>query len=1251
MKRTFGSAPLMFILCLLLGITGFANTYTYNIPVKEVHNGYYSAKVWLNNDEMPEVVVTGVVLTPGVQLPADALAVKPQQIKLAMGMDRKRPFVVVRIPVYSVGEDNTIVNRLSTVTIEVTEKNSAVQRTTSGTTYAANSVLATGTWYKIGVTQTGFYKIDYSFLSSMGLTPSIINPANIRIFGNGGHMLSENNSDPRADDLIENAISVTSATGTSFGTNDYVIFYGVGTTNWFRDSANQRFIHQNNLYADTAYYFITVDNGAGLRIANQAALGTANVNSNSYNYYDRHELDAVNPTSYGKWWFGEEFNSIAGNLTQTFNFNTGNALLGTVHATVNMASTCDVSGNYTSFSVNNVPGGTTGPAYATTTDQIMDTNIVSATLPCSTNSVNVAVTFIPADENSALTVGYLYYIEINGRVSLNMVGNQLSFRDWQTVGAGNIASYSLGGANSSTQVWDVTNPQVPTLMQGTLSGSTYTFSQDASMLHEFAAMNSTNLYTPTYIGPVPNQNLHGLTPAQLVIVTVPEFMNAAKKLGDYHQAHDGFNYAIATTQQIYNEFSSGGQDISAIRDFARMLYKKAAAGDAPKYLVLFGGASYDYKYRISGNSNLVPVFESAEFTNDLTSYSTDDFFGFLDDGEYIENTSKVNVLDVGIGRLPARSVAAADSIVDKIISYTTPQALGPWRIADMFAACRDDGAGNHMEVAELMAGRIDSDMQMIYNETKVYEDAIPVVSTPAGDRCPQANSEIDQQIFNGTFMTNYNGHGNTQVWSAERILTSTDYNSWTNRFMLPFMVTATCDFGQFDHPQTVSAAEQVLLLNGGGSIAMLTTTQSVFSSYNQEINGSYVDSQYTPIGNGQWRTFGDAYIAAKNQYYVSSTSADQLLNFRKFALLGDPALTPDFPKYKISVDSIVDGATMTVSDTLSALGKYFINGSVRDYSGNVLSGFNGNVWVSVYDKPTTILPIDDGGFPYPVQSSVIYRGIATVTNGQFSVEFITPKDINYYFGHGKISTYADDNVTDAAGADLGHAIGGFSNHPVLSNEPPIVHAYINDSFFINGGITGTNTSLYVVLYDQTGINVSGNVIGHDLVAILDGNTETPYVLNDYYQTAPNSYQRGFVNFPVFGLADGKHNFRITAWDVNDNYGVGSVDFTVVDGQVVDIQSLMNYPNPFSNTTNFVFEHNHPFELATVKIDIYNTQGACVKKIVDNVTLPDSRTMEVSWDGRGDNGALLPSGVYVYQFELTTEAGIKSSAYQKLVIVR
>ncbi len=1243
-------STVILLISLLISQHLFAFAQTYQVNTRDIHNGYITEKVWLNNYALPKVTISAITYDANVALPKKAKLSDPSAMQVVLGMERNRPFAIVHVPVYVAAAEGKV-NRVSGFALSVEEQpDTRNSGSAARTTDVANSVLAQGTWYKIGITKTGFYKIDYSFISGLGVTPSSINPANIRIMGNGGNMLPENNAVARPSDLVENAILVNDGGDNVFNTGDYVVFYGVGPQSWDKDSTNQRFNHRNNLYTDTAYYFISFDQGAGLRISQQGSEASGNKTVTDFNYYDAHEQDLVNPAGIGKLWYGEEFAQQLSNTSQTFSFDMG-VNVSSIYCKVQFAGTCDVGGSMIVISVNGNGMGT-GGLTATSGDDVMAFTSVSGSVACNSQVANVNINYLPGD---ATGIGYLYYIELNARKSLTMTGDQMNFRDWQSVGAGNVANYQLQGANGSTQVWDVTYPQVPLIMNGSLSGSTYTFTQDAAMLHQFAAMNSTNLFTPKYSGTVPNQNLHALGQADLIIVTHPDFLSQAQQLADYHKSHDNMRVAVATTDQVYNEFSSGGQDISAIRDFARMFFKRAGTDSTqmPRYLLLFGGASYDYKNRIADNSNFVPVYESAQALNDIDAFSTDDFFGFLDDNEDIGNPSIANTLDVGVGRLPARSQDEANALVTKITSYAQPATLGPWRISALFAADNNDNAGPHMENAEDMAATVMSAAHNLYNEDKTYIDATPVINTPAGARCPDINAEIDNDVFKGVFMINYNGHGNTQVWADERILTQDDFNNWSNANMLPFMVTATCDFGQFDHPQYVSAAEQMVLRAGGGVISVLTTTAAVYADYNVYINSQYLAAQFARDANHRWNTFGDASRIGKNVTYssVDSTNADELSNFRKFSLLGDPALTPDFPQYSVVLDSVIDGATLEHADTVKALGAYVMHGSVRDYNGNVLDNFNGLLSVSFFDKPTVVTTISGTNEKFNLQNSVVYKGRVSVTNGLFTFTFITPKDINYVYGTGKVSTYAENGVTDAAGCDTSIKVGGFSANPVLSTAPPVVKAYIGDSLFLNGGITGSNTSLFVSLFDSTGINVSGNNVGHDLTAVLDGNVEVPYILNDYYETAPNTYQRGYVTYPLNGIADGKHTITVKAWDVNDNVGEGSVDFTVIDGKVVDIQNLMNYPNPFNNTTHFVFEHNHPDEQLDVKIYIYNTSGALVDVIKQSFTPTGSRSSELTWDGTDNQGARLPSGVYVYRINISTETGFQSTAYQKLVIVR
>jgi len=1232
--------------------TPIAKSEIYQVGQHDIHNGFVTEKIWLSAYAMPKISISGCSYTEVASLPKDAKKADPSNLKVVIGMDRKRPFALIHIPAYNGSGQPNAVKRLSGFQLNVEEQPSLAKINNGArTTDVKTSALANGTWYKIGITQTGFYKIDYNFLTALGITPSSVNPANIRILGNGGHMLSESNFVPRPSDLVENAILVNSS-GSSFGSADYAIFYGVGPQEWDRDSADQRFTHQNNIYTDTAYYFISFDQGAGLRISQQGAAPSGNVvNVSAYNYYAAHELDLVNPGGIGKSWYGEEFAAQLSNTTQTFSFNLGSSV-SSVYCTVSFAGSSANASLYCLFSAavngNNIGTGTLN-ATPSSLDDVMSVTNVAGQVACNSSTATVSVNYQPLDPTG---LGYLYYIEVNARPSLSMTGDQMNFRDWQSVGSGNVANYQLQSANGNTSVWDVTYPQQPVIMNGSLSGSTYSFTQDASMLHEFAAMNSTNLYTPVYSGMVANQNLHGLGQSDFIIVTYPDFLAQAQQLAAYHQAHDNMRVAVATTAQVYNEFSSGAQDISAIRDFAKMFYDRAGNDTAqmPKYILLFGGASYDYLNRVPNNDDYVPVYESAYGLNSDNAYSTDDFFGFLDDNECIDSTDVYNTLDIGVGRLPARTQDDATNLVNKIISYTQPATLGPWRLSALFVAESNDDAGDHPQDADWMADTVEQVTNNLENIDKAYVDATPIVNTPAGGRCPNINAQIDNDVFKGLFLLNYNGHGNTTCWANERVLTQDDFNAWTNTNTLPFMVSATCDFGQFDQPQFISAGEQMLLRPGGGVICGLITTAAVYATYNVIINGQYLYYQFSRNG-AKWNTFGDAFRIGKDITYVNTADPGELSNFYKFVLLGDPALQPDLPQYHVQVDSINDGATGNRSDTIKALGSYVIYGSVHDNNGNLMTGFNGLSYISFYDKPNTMSCIDGFNFTFKLQNSIIYKGIASTTNGLFSVNFIAPKDINYVYGAGKVSTYAQNGVTDAAGSDTTFNVGGYSDNPVISTSAPVVRPYIGDSLFLNGGITGNNTSLFVSLFDSTGINVSGTYVGHDLTAVLDGNAENAYDLDDYYETAPNTYQRGYVTFPLNGLADGPHTITVTAWDVNDNVGSGSVNFIVVDGQVVDIQNLGNYPNPFSNTTNFVFDYNQPNENITVEISIYNTAGAFVKKIQRSFISTGSRNNEITWDGTDNNGAKLPSGVYVYRLNISTETGFQSSAYQKLVIVR
>jgi len=1242
--------------CFVLGtFSAQAGEVTVEVSPLDIQYGYISCRIDLEKYAKPDVVLSQINFKDVDEVPEGAFPTAPANFDILLGKDRKKPFAIVRIPAYSMNESGSL-QQVTAVTLNYTEINVnkedvQAERSAAKTTGGVNSPLASGTWYKISVPKTGLYKVDYNFLSSkLGVTD--IQSSRIRVMGHGGKMLPEANRPEGVKGLTENAILVEDGGDGKFGPGDYFVFFAQGPLNWKPNSNMSMLVQEKNYYADAGYYFLNFDAPAEKRVKRQETRPPANIMVNTYSGVALHEEDLANPQAFGKRWWGEEFSNAPGKVTsRTFTVDLG-GMIDTVEFRIHAVNTSMAPGLFALYLDGNKRttldiGGTNNYEYAP--KALGDEAIWR--LPYTSNTANIKIEYSTAANEGS---GWLDYIRVNGRKNLQIDGNCLVFCDLDNVGAGNVVNYSLQSTSVATQVWDVTDPQNPIIMDGSFGGNNYSFSQNAETLHWFAASKFGNeMDVPEYVGTIPNQNLYGSAAVDYIIVTYPDFLPAAQKLAEFHRSRSGMRVIVATTTQVYNEFSSGGQDISAIRDFARMFYERAGMNDAdmPRYLLLLGDASYDYKDRIKNNTNFVPTFEARESFDFLNTYSNDDFFGFLDDNEEIERYDIVNALDIGVGRIPAKSLEEAMGVVNKIIHYKSPATLGEWRLNTLFAADNEDAAGEHMDDAETMNNTVMQNSN-IHNPIKVYEDALQFVSTPGGQRAPDANKAINDGIFKGLFMFNYNGHGNTSVLSHERILTKDDYNKWRNLDKMPFMVTATCDFGQFDQPSFVSAGEELMLKANGGVIATLTTTHLVYAYANEILNREFLAAQFQHV-NGKWNTFGDAMRIGKNGTYAKgSSTSDVIKNFRKFALLGDPALEPNFPEYFIRTGTVKDGATGKATTTISALGEYIIEGDVTDVNGNILSDFNGVLAITIYDKPRTVKTITPGlDKTFKVQNNTIYKGKATVNSGKFSLAFIAPKDINYELGKGNISYYADNGTTDAAGRDTTMSIGGYSDNPRIENNPPVIKAYIKDSLFKNGGLTGTNTAIFAILEDETGINVSGNSVGHDLVAILDGDVSKPYIMNDYYETAPNTYKRGYVYFPVEGIPDGRHRFTVKAWDVNNNSGEGYVDFEVADGEVVKVQNLMNYPNPFRDVTHFVFEHNHPDVDLQAEINIYTTSGVWVRNLKQKFISTGSRSNEITWDGTDNHGGKLPAGVYIYRMMISTQAGIEETAYQKLIIVR
>lgn len=1105
--------------------------------------------------------------------------------------------------------------------------------------YAAASVLASGDWYRVRVNKTGICKVTYSDLQDMGVDMSRVTPSGIRLFGKPGGMLPESNSVFRYDDLPENAIQVVTATEGVFAPGDYFLFYATAPNSVVFNSSTKKFEHRQNYYSDYTYYFLNFDGSNGKRILIQPqSTGVPQYACTTFLDFSYYENDLYNLIKSGKQWIGErlDFNNATFTLP-AFHF-TNVETVRQAWVRYRVVARASASSNFSITANSNSLVSRTLAAY--TTDSFTQEAIETKTFaPVEGDQV---ISFRYNTPNST-ALGYIDYVEVNVPRRLEFTGGQMVFADPVTVISGAVTQFRMTSAVPSFTLWEVTNPVDVHEIVTVPDGDFQTFTMNTDSLRRFVAFDASAFNKVEFVEKVANQNLHGITSAEMLIVTHPDFLAQANRLADHHRIQDGMTVTVATNQQIYNEFSSGSPDVSAIRDFARMLYLKPDEGGKLRYLLLFGDGSYDYKDHLPVNTNYVLAFQTQESQNLIFSTASDDFFALFDPTEGNDASGK---LDIGVGRFPVDNAEQAEDMVDKCIFYATgvPDNLGEWRNALCFIADDEDSNTHIRQVEDQLTPGIE-EKHPIYNINKVYLDAYQQISTSGGARYPEVNSRINELVQNGVLIMNYTGHGGETGWATESILTLNDINSWTNFTHMPVFVTATCEFSRFDDPGRVSAGEQTFLNPSGGGVALFTTTRLANAGNNIELTIDLYDTIFS-IVNGNFPRFGDIIAYAKNQN--SSVSM-----IRNFMLLGDPALHLAYPRYNVVTTSINGHGMDAGADTITAMSDVEVEGMITDPSGNLVSSFNGIVAVKVYDKYKWMMTRgNDATSPkryFDVQENVLYQGKATVKDGLFNFRFIVPRDIDFSYGKGKISYYAYSETVDAAGYSDSITIGGSNDGPITDLAGPAITLYMNDERFRNGGITGPNPMLLAYLSDESGLNTVGNGIGHDLVATLDGNSAGSIVLNEFYQADLDSYKSGKLLYNFSGLSAGKHTLTLKAWDVFNNSSEATIEFTVKENIALQVLNITAWPNPFTDEVKLSFEHNLFNDAIEVEMDIISLQGELIGTLSPETYYSNGYLAgTVTWDGRNRNGAEVNDGIYLLRIRATNG---KTSAEKSIRVVK
>jgi hypothetical protein len=1111
----------------------------------------------------------------------------------------------------------------------------------------SSSVLATGDWYRLTIQDDGIYRLDASWLAAAGINLNGVDPRTIKIYGSDGRVLPENHVAPRPTDLVENAILVVGEEDGRFDAGDYVLFYGKSVRGWNYDAVAKTLRHYLNHYTEVNYYWLTFGGPTGKRMQVQQSLTNApEFIPDRFTDGIAVEQELFNLLGSGKDWLGPSMGP-GGSFTV---MNTLHGLItdDIVRYRYTLVARADKPPSFTVRESGNTVGNHFLSTVAYNSDfayasaGTFSTSINASQLSSNTSQLNFSFS-----SASAGATGWLDWVEVHYPRRFQAANNSLRFWSPDTTG---VVEYRLEQFSSAPVIWNVGNPSNVRVITGVVGTYAFRAAELSGGVNEYVAASANAFKTPLAVQRISNQNLRGYVDgAEFIIVTHQRYMTAAQRLKAYREQPAGGSHrtVIVDVDQIYNEFAHGLPDISAIRDYLKHAYENWL--ETPRYVLLFGAASYDYKDLLGTRSSYVPTWQSVDSRDGVGSYSTDDFFARF-------GTSASPTL-VG-GRIPARTPAEANIVVDKIIGYEQQSATGTWKLRMLFVGDdqfphESEGALHTQQMETLAEGTVNGRRYTpeMFERRKVYIAEYATVVTAQGRRKPGAYQALIDHINEGVLAVNFAGHGNPTVWMHEGVFSvQTSIPALTNSNKLALFFLATCNFSQYDDAKRYTGSELLLYKPDGGAIGVISATRKVFAHQNAALQqriyqGFFIVDQF---GRIQAERPAVAVFTAK-AFFNSS-------NDQKFFFMGDPTLRVQFPLRHASIDAINQNRIDTLSGSpgyavqLRALSRANVEGTIRGGDNSVDSTFTGRVTLQVNDVNRSILIPNFYNFSYLAPGGLIYRGENSINSGRFTSAFVVPKDISYAdtSARGRIVAYFQGNGTEGAGYTGAVNISGTDPNAPIDTDGPEIAMYLDSRGFRAGDLVSEDPRLLVDLVDSSGINTSTAGIGHRIEAWVN-NSPQSIDLTEFYSGRLDSYQEGTVQYQLKGLPQGRNYVRLRAWDTYNNPSVAETFFEVTSSSQLTISDVFNYPNPFSGQTMFTFRQNQLTPL-DITIRVYTLAGRLIQTL--EAYSPGEPMVRVDWDGRDRDGDVLANGVYLYKVVVkTTDGRFSSEALGKLSVLK
>lgn len=725
---------------------------------------------------------------------------------------------------------------------------------------------------------------------------------------------------------------------------------------------------------------------------------------------------------------------------------------------------------------------------------------------------------------------------------------------------------------------------------------------------------------------------------ELLVITVPQFKEVALQFQAF-KASQGIPTQLVFTAEIYDWQGYGNSDITAIRNFIAKEYHQ---GKQLKNVLLLGKGTFDYKKKLGGRPNLVPIYTSRSSLDPLTTYSSDDYFGMVNWGlgNWEESKAGDAPMQIGVGRIPAITFTEAKSWLEKTIAYETQGEAFPSSTLTFLADDGDNGV--HIRDSEVHAAYLEK-MLPFFRSQKLYLDRFEQLKSGGRQESPEAKKAILETLNTGTLLLNYVGHGNETTLTAEEIFKVQDLENWPRQTLLPIWFTATCEFGRHDSPFIRSAAEELLFAQKKGAIGLLATGRPVFSSVNFSINQAF--TQALAAAGELGTDLGSLYRRTKNE------SLNEAYN-RNFSLLGDPSLRLALPEAKVQLEQLIFLPSQSPVDSLRTLVPIQLTAAIQDpITQAFLPNFQGKYILEIWDQPTDSRTLGDENAPvaFTEENLRLFSGEGEVRNGKLVAQLILPEHLKSKVEKIRVRIQAWDSgkkiqatglitlplankktgTMDQSGPQITADLGG---KPVQSSPP----------------IASTQVEVLLKFQDASGINSS--TLSPEKTMHLRINNGGFQPIHKEYRALEGSFEKGTARVLLTGLVEGKNEIQVLAWDNFGNQGTYTFSIEVRNSTQLQLLAHQIYPNPATEKASIRFRHNRPQENLIAIWTIFSPTGQVLffeeKRFIQALEIIE----EWDWIFLQHKTKYPAKGTYIYKLTLRSESTSEvDSVSGKLVI--